>query len=242
MRRLISLLLTLTLALAGCASAEITPAASPPPQPTIPAVAEGLAGQPEGHIELIGYLYRTAAGSALVGGLSFSQGGAPTPLAEAGAIWLPTAPTLPADTRVDSAGDVSYLIVRARGQLSPKGSYGPGGTYLHQLTEASLEPLSVRDLSIKLLLDNSGIYDNQPVRLAGQLLLGTSSALLVDQIGSGGVPAASAQQIKLLGPIEGAALRQRLTAAPGGSARFGPVQIIGIWRRSSLYPLTIIPQ
>jgi hypothetical protein len=240
MRLLLTLLIALILA--SCASAQGIPATTPPPQPTIPAVAEGLSGQPEGRFEAIGYLYRSAEGSALVGGLSFSQRKAPTPLAEAGKIWLPNPPALTADAAVESAGDVSYLIVRAIGQLSPRGSYGPGGGYTRQLTEAALEPLSVRDLSIKLLLDNSGIYDNQPVRLSGQVLLSDSTALLVDQLGSGGVPSSDAQQIKLIGPIEGDQLRQRLSATSGGAAHFGPVQIIGIWRRSSLYPLAIIPR
>jgi hypothetical protein len=99
----------------------------------------------------------------------------------------------------------------------------------------------VRDLSIRLLLDNSGIYDNQPVRLSGQLLLGESTALLVDQLGSGGVPTSNAQQLKLVGPIEGDPLRERLTATTGGAARFGPVKIVGIWRRGTIYPLAIIP-
>jgi hypothetical protein len=239
MRLLLTLLLTLILA--GCASSQHIPAATPPPQPTIPAVAEGLSGQPGGRFEAIGYLYRSAEGSALVGERSFSQGEAPAPLADTGKIWLPDPPALPANTAVDSAGEISYLIVRARGQLSPSGSYGPGGGYTRQLTAADLEPLSVRDLSFKLLMDNSEIYDNQPVRLSGQILLSESTALLVDQLGSGGVPTSDAQQIKLVGPIEGDPLRERLTATSGGTAHFGPVQIIGIWRRSSLYPLAIIP-
>jgi hypothetical protein len=230
------------LALVGCSSAQDTPVVPAPPQPTIPAVAEELSGLAEGRFEAIGYLYRTPQGAALVGGLSFSQGEPPTPLAAAEAIWLPDPPALPADIAIASAGEISYLIVHARGQLSPKGSYGPGGGYARQLTEVALEPLSVRDLHIKLLLENAGIYDNQPIRLSGQILLGASTALLVDQLGSGGVPSSNAQQIKLVGPIEGAPLRTHLTATSGGAAHFGPVQIIGIWRRSVLYPLAIIPE
>jgi hypothetical protein len=240
MRPLLLFLLLLTLA--GCGAARGTPAATPPPQPTIPAVAEGLAAAPAGRFEAIGYLYITDAGAALVGGLSFSQGAVPTPLDPAAAIWLPDPPSLAAETPTESAGPVRYLIVRAQGRLSERGGYGPGGAYPYQLAEALLEPLSVRDLSLPLLLANSGIYDNQPVRLSGQLLLSASTALLVDQLGSGGVPVSSATQIKLLGPVEGAPLRDRLTAAPGGAARFGPVQVIGIWRRSALYPLAIIPR
>ena len=239
MRRLLTLIITL--ALVGCASAQSTPAAPPPPQPTIPAVAE-LSGQPEGRFEAIGYLYRTTEGAALVGGLSFSRGTVPAPLAPAEAIWLPDPPALPAAATVGSVGEISYLIVRARGQLSATGSYGPGGSYARQLTNAALEPLSVRELSIKLLLDNAGIYDNQPIHLSGRLLLGASTALLVDQLGSGGVPTSDALQIKLVGPIEGAPLRERLTATSGGAAHFGAVQVIGIWRRSVLYPLAIIPE
>ena len=241
MRQLLILLLCLTVVSCGSAQ-QNTPAATPLPQPTIPAVAEALESQPQDHVEVIGYLYPAAKGTSLVGGLSHSLGEMPAPLAEAGAIWLPDPPSLPADAVLDSAGGVSYLIVRTRGQLSPKGSYGPGGSYARQLTNAALEPLSVRELSIKLLLDNAGIYDNQPIHLSGRLLLGASTALLVDQLGSGGVPTSDALQIKLVGPIEGAPLRERLTATSGGAAHFGAVQVIGIWRRSVLYPLAIIPE
>jgi hypothetical protein len=239
MRRLLTLLLIL--ALSGCASAQVVPAATPPPQPTISTVAERLVSPPQGRVEVIGYLYRTAQGASLVGGLSFSQGDIPTPLSEAGAIWLPSPPALPANTAISSVGTITYVIVCATGQLSSTGRYGPGGGYAYQLTDVSLDVLSVRDLNMKLLLDNSGIYDNQPVHLSGQILLGTSTALLVDQLGGGGVPTSSAQQIKLVGVIEGNPLRTRLTASSGGTAHFGPVQIIGIWRRSNLYPLAIIP-
>lgn len=239
MRQFIGLIMLL--ALAGCAAPRGEVSATPLPQPTIPAVAEGLPGQPAGRFEAIGYLYLTDAGAALVGQLSFSQGDAPTPLDTLGAIWLADPPPLSADAPVELAGAARYVIVRAQGQLSPPGSYGPGGAYPRQLSAVLLEPLSVRDLSIPLLLSNSGIYDNQPVRLPGQLLLGTSTALLVDSLGSGGVPAPDSLQVKLVGPIADAHLRARLTSSSGGAARFGPVQVIGIWRRSSLYPLAIIP-
>lgn len=231
--------LILLLALAGCAASESGLNTTPLPQPTVPAVAEALSRPPAERFVAIGYLYITDAGTALASGLSFSQGGAPVPLEPPGTIWIPQPPPLPTDAGVETRGNVRYLIVRAQGRLSGPGSYGPGGRSAYQLDEVLLEPLSVRDLSIPLLLANSGIYDNQPVRLEGQLLLSGSTALLVDQLGSGGVPAADAKQIKLLGTIADPALRARLSA--GGAARYGSVQIIGIWRRSGLYPLAIIP-
>jgi hypothetical protein len=238
MRALITLLILLTIT--GCAAPRGAQSATPPPQPTIPALAEGLSGQPAGPFDAIGYLYITGEGASLVGGLSFSQGAPPAPLAEAGAVWLGEPPALPAEA-VEAAGDVRYLVVRAGGRLSARGSYGPGGAYPYQLADAAVAPLGVRDLSIALLLENAGIYDNQPVRLSGQILLGNATALLVERIGSGGVPDSSAQQIKLLGPIEGAPLRERLTATAGGGARFGPATVVGIWRRGTLYPLAVIP-
>jgi len=236
---LISLLLLL--ALVGCASTQGTLATTPLPQPTIPAVAEGLERPPKGTFEVIGYLYTTDAGATLVGGLSFSYGAIPTPLSQAGAIWLPAPPTLPTDAPVERASSTRYQVVRARGTLSPQGSYGPGGIYPYQLTDVRLDPLGLRDLSIPMLLDNSGIYDNQPVRLAGQLLLSESTALLVERLGSGGVPESNARQIKLLGPVERGPLLDRLTTTAGGSAHFGPAQVVGIWRRNALYILAIIP-
>lgn len=239
MRLLIYLLLLL--ALVGCGSSQGTLAATPLSQPTIPAVAEGLDRPPKGTFEVIGYLYSTAAGAALVGGLSFSHGSIPTPLPEAGAIWLPAPVALPTATPLEQVGSVRYLIVRATGTLSPPGSYGPGGAYPYQLADVTLAPLSLRELSIPLLLDNSGIYDNQPVHITGQLLFSQSTALLVERLGSGGVPESSARQIKLLGPVEHGPLLDRLTATASGNAHFGPVQVVGIWRRSALYILAIIP-
>lgn len=238
MRHFLSIILLL--ALSGCAAAQSGVAATPPPQPTVPGVAEALSESPAGHFVAIGYLYMTGQGASLVNRLSFSQGEAPVPLDQPGAIWLPDPPPIPADTAIESRGDVRYLIVRAQGRISAVGSYGPDGSYPYQLSEVLLEPLSVRAISIPLLLANSGIYDNQPVRMEGQILLSGSTALLVESLGSGGVPLADATQIKLLGPIDDdARLHAQLSA--GGAARYGPVTIIGIWRRSGLYPLAIIP-
>ncbi|NTW01230.1 MAG: hypothetical protein HGA19_07940 [Oscillochloris sp.] len=239
MRLLICLFVLL--ALIGCAAPQRSVAVTPLPQPIIAGVAEGLDKPPEGQFEAIGYLYSNDAGAALVGGLSFSYGDIPTPLAEAGAIWLPSPPALAVDATAEAAGGARYSIVRASGSLSSQGSYGPGNAYSYQLTEVTLEPLGVRDLSIELLLSNSSIYDNQPVRIAGQLLLNDSTALLVEQLGSGGVPVSDARQIKLVGPVEGGALLDHLSATAGGGAHFGSVQIVGISRRGVLYPLAIIP-
>jgi hypothetical protein len=223
--------------LAGCgAQSGPSPVA---PAPTLPMVREALASQAGGAFEAIGYLYRTPAGDSLIGALSLGAPGSAVPLADGGQIWLAQPPALPADSTPEAVGGASYIIVRARGQLAPPGAYGPAGAYRYQLSQASLKPLSVRDLTIPLLLSNAPIYSNQPVRISGQLLLSQKTALLIERIGSGGVPDSSALQIKLSGPIDSAALSAQLTAA--GDARFGPVQVIGIWRNGALAPLLIRP-
>ena len=92
---------------------------------------------------------------------------------------------------------------------------------------------------MRLLLDNSGLYAGQPVRLQGQLLADADGAVLVEQLGPGGVPEASALQIKLVPTTHDRALLEQLSPAGNGDVRFGPVEVTGIWRSSRLYPLSI---
>ena len=235
MRRLLPLLITLLLA--ACGPARQRPP-TPPPAPTAPAVGEILAAPSAGQVRLVGYLYITPEGAALVDSLSFSAG-TPAPV-DADGLWLGELPTLPDSVPLGEAGGVRYAIVTAEGTLEGPGTFGPQGTYSYRLAEPRLEPMSVRDLSMRLLLDNSGLYAGQPVRLQGQLLANADGAVLVERLGSGGVPEASALQIKLAPTTHDRALLDQLSLAGNRDVRFGPVEVTGIWRSSRLYPLSVI--
>jgi len=222
--------------LAACGPTQPLPS-PPPPVPTIAAVGEILAGPTVGPLRLVGYLYITPEGAALVDSLSFSAA-LPAPV-EPGGIWLGDVPALPDAVPLVEAGSVRYAIVTAEGTLEGPGAFGPRGAYSYQLLEPRVEPLSVRDLSMRLLLDNSGLYAGQPVRLQGQLLANADGAVLVERLGPGGVPEASALQIKLAPTTHDRALLEQLSPAGNGDVRFGPVEVTGIWRSNRLYPLSI---
>lgn len=233
MRRLLPLLLIALLA--ACArQAARDGAPTPPPAPTLPLVAEILAGPTPGPVRTIGYLFAGPEGAALVGAMRLGGAGAPAPLDDDG-IWLGAAP-LPAGEA--AAG---YTIVEASGRLEGPGRFGPGGRYSFSLAEPALKPRAARDLSIALLLENSGLYEGQPVRVRGQLLTSPDTALLVESLGAGGVPDARARQVKLAAAPADPAVAASLQRSGSGRVSYGPVEIVGIWRAGRLYPLAARP-
>ncbi len=199
-------------------------------QPTMPGLAEALDRPPKETIETIGYLVPMEGGAALIGGLSFAHG-EPQAIEDAGTLWLP-------GLRLISNGMLQ--LVQVDGVLSAPGSYGPDAAYPHQLEQFHIQALKINDLSIEQLLAAPGRYMNKPVRIQAQILISESSALLVESLGVGGVPDASAQQIKLSGPIERGALLEQLQAS--GNTHFGTVEVVGIWHGQSLYVLSMQPQ
>lgn len=232
--------LALALLLCGCTAA--TPARpTPPPAPTIPAMGELLAGGAAGEITAIGYLYTSPAGSVLADSLVAGADGAPVP-AEGLGVWIEGAPPLPPDSQTTAAGDARYTLVEARGTMEGPGRYGPGGGYAYRLSAPELRPLSVRELTLPLLLQNTGLYANQAVRLRGQLIAGADSAILVERLGPGGVPEGDALQLKLAAPPRDPAVAAALRRAGAGDVRFGPVEITGLWRADRLYPLHVVAE
>lgn len=232
------IVMAFALALASCGGAD-PPPPTPPPAPTLPAVGEILAGATPGPIRAVGYLIVTPDGAAMVDGLRLVGPGAPAPLDEGG-IWLGATPPLPPEPTLTTGGGVAYVVAEVDGRLEGPGQYGPGGRYAYSLAEPVVRPRSARDLTIALLLANSGLYEGQPVRVSGQLLATAGSALLIERIGPGGVPDDQALQVKLARAPDKATLAG-LTQGGEGRVSYGPAEVIGIWRAGRLYPLAVIP-
>jgi hypothetical protein len=233
------------LALLVTACSDAVPAVGPAPQPTpisFTPIEKILALEAAGReVSTAGYLLVADAGAELVDRVSFSAGATPRPLAGAEArIWLGAdiVPSLKGMLR--SAGDTRYAIVLARGRLDRPGNYGPGGIYRYQMTAPTLQLLSPEETTIATLIDQSADYDGRVVRVVGALLSRSDSALLIEKIGTGGMPAPKARQIKIQAPIGDKALLDRLQGPPGGAIRYGQVQVEGFWQDGMLVPLSIV--
>ncbi len=195
---------------------------------------------PPRDVTTAGYLAVDSAGATLVDGLSFTADGKARLLNNPHQIWLgPTIETnIKAQLRV--AGALQFAPVRVHGRLEGPGAYGPSLDYRYQLIGPSLEVVTTQETTINDLLEHSANYENRLVRLVGSLIAGDSSALLVDQLGAGGLPMPKARQIKLPAPLQDRALLGRLNGGSSASIRFGRVQVEGFWRAGILIPLSII--
>lgn len=236
MKRTALILCWLLLLLAGCSRAG-TPVATLAPAPTVPAVGELAVAPVASPAEVIGYLLVDADGARLVDRLRLDE---PAPQPSGEQIWLGAA-ALPPDAALSERGGARYAVARVRGTLEGPGSFGPGGQARFQIVEPQLSILSLRDLSIPLLLSNSQLYEGQAVRLSGQLLASPSSTLLVEQLGPGGVPSAGSLQLKVLSPLDTADLGPQFSGGPAGPVRYGPAQVVGLWRGGALYLLAVQP-
>jgi hypothetical protein len=231
--------------LAGCGDVVSPPALPPTPTPlTFTPLGDLLnrkmpiAGA---EITTVGYVVVDGAAARLLDGMSFSAGDAPQPLSGAGQVWLGTEIVRSLGGLLQRAGGVRYAVVVARGRLEGPGVYGPDGSCRYQLNDPRLQTLTHEETSIAALLDNTRLYEGRLVRIAGGLLARKDSALLVEQLGAGGLPAPGTRQIKLRGPLRDTALLSRLKHTPNGAVHFGQVQVEGLWRGGQLAPLAILP-
>jgi hypothetical protein len=222
----------LLLTLVGCGAGRPGPDAARPLDQT---VNETLAAPSAEPVAVVGYLIRDAQGVYLAGGMSFAAD-PPAPLAAAPTIWI--AATAPPEVQLEPAGERAFALVRVEGTLDGPGAFGPAGA-AYQLRDPTISPLDPRAVRLTALLAAASTAENQVLRISGALLSGPGTNLLVDQLGPGGVPAADARQIKLVVPADDPALAERL--APGGGVRYGPVEVIGIWRDGMIHALAIIP-
>lgn len=236
-----SWLLIAMVLLTACAAAPAPPP-SPASKPSLLSVGELLASTPgSSPVTVVGYLYADPGGVILTDGLSFSADASPQPLQADPAqhIWLGATLDSSGDLALQRSGETRYGIVEAQGQLEGPGGFGPDARYRYQLSTARLTPRAPQELTISTLLSNSDTYTNQVVRVGGDLLTNEGTAILVEAVGRGGVPAPNSLQIKLDTPLRDPDLLQQLSSLPNSSVYFGPVQIDGLWRQGVLRPFAI---
>jgi hypothetical protein len=235
----------LVFVLVACGDIVSPPALPPTPTPLAFTPLGELLGRnmPAAGAEIttIGYVVVGDTGARLLDGMSFSAGAAPQPLAGVSQVWLGTDVVGSLGGLLQHAGDVRYAVVVARGRLEGPGTYGPEGNYHYQLNNPRLQTLTHEETSIAALLDNTTAYEGRLVRVAGGLLARKDSALLVEQLGAGGLPAPGTRQIKVHGPLRDTALLKQLKHTPNGAIHFGQVQIEGLWRGGQITPLAILP-
>lgn len=232
--------------LAGCAGAN--PPRPEPPTPTalvfsLPAdVLRRPSASAALPLSIASCLYEDADGARLLDGLSVSAGAAPQPLTGDDAqIWIDQAALAQLGDRMLQVGQARYAVVLARGQIEGPASFGPQGRYRYRLRDARLEPIAPLETTLSELLRRENAHSGRFVRLTGAVLAGEHNAQLVERIGPGGVPSEDASQIDLPEALRDRALIQRLQRAPGGQVAFGRVQVEGLWRDGSLFPLVITP-
>jgi len=233
------------LVLVACSDIVAPPALPPTPTPLSFTPLAELLGRnmpvTGAEITTVGYVVVGDEGARLLDGMSFSAGATPQPLPDTGQVWLGTDVTRALGGLLQRAGDVRYAVVVAHGRLEGPGIYGPGGGFRYQLNDSRLQTLTHEETSIAALIDNAAAYEGRLVRVAGGLLARKDSALLVEQLGAGGLPAPGTRQIKVRGPLRDVALLERLKRTSNGAIHFGQVQVEGFWRSGQLAPLAILP-
>jgi hypothetical protein len=236
----------LTLLLAACQNAAAPAPIEQPPAPTpvafIPIddlLKASVATQSE--VTTAGYLVVDRMGAMLVDSLSFTADGTPRMIeGDASQIWLGAGTGVTLRDQLRAVGDLQFATVQARGRLEGPGGYGPSNRYRYQMIDPSIELIAARETTIGELLDHPADNEGRLVRLAGGLIARDSSALLVEQLGAGGLPQPKARQIKLRAPLRDRELLRQLKGVSGGAVRFGQVQVEGFWRGGMLIPLSIV--
>lgn len=204
-------------------------------------INEAIAGTPtHASRQIIGYLYADAQGVFLADQIVLRAG---TPLFRHGRdpphthIWMGLSLS-PKQERVLSNEDGAYYgVAQAQGQMEGPATFGPEGRYQYQLDNAALTVLFPLETSIRDLIRMPAAESDQLVKVEGDILLNDQSALLFEQLGSGGVPIPDSRQIKLTYPSDSTLLTRYLNSAPNSAVHFGSVGIVGIWRQNSLRPL-----
>lgn len=229
--------------LTACGGTPAPSVRSLPATSDVFSVRDLLASTPaSGAVTVIGYLYVDPDGAMLTDGLSFSDDAQPRLLNQDAThqIWLGSLDDTLIGVTLQDSGPVQYGIVQSHGQLEGPGQFGPDERYRYQLTPNSLTALTAQEVILPTLFADATLYENEVLRIRGDLLASADSAILVEDVGAGGVPVPDSLQIKLTAPIRDQALLQQLARAPDMSVYFGAVEIEGLWQRGVLQPLSII--
>lgn len=224
MRR-VCLMIGLAAALAGCGGA--TPPTAEPPAPPI-GVVRGLSEIGRGDFDgavvtALAPVLRRADGQVLVPALGFSAAEPAPLLADPAAAVVVGGDPL---ANLAEAGGVAYGVVRVSGPVQV------GADGVRQIQPTSSKVLAPAALTLAELQQNSAVYQGQVVEVPGTLIVKDAAALLVGEVGPGGVPAETAAQIKILQPFDD----PELFAALDGNAaiRYGPVTVTGLWQGNGL--------
>lgn len=98
----------------------------------------------------------------------------------------------------------------------------------------TVKPIEPTNISLGELNQNLAVYNNQVLRLNGTLLLKDQAALLVEEVGSGGVPTANAAQITVEQIPNQSPLIQQLPNQQG-NIRYGQLSLVGMLRGKTLH-------
>jgi hypothetical protein len=237
-RHMLCILFLILLVACGPATTQPTPTSAPAATAVV-LVDELFTEAPLSSVVVFGYLYADEAGVVLTSRMSLSSEQPTYLTSPEQQIWLSDtlAPQLAAGLKQN--GNIFYGPVRVEGIREGPAQYGPEGRYRYRLVYTAIKPLQAEQLSMGQLFDDEGRYNWQLLQLQGGLLVTNNSAVLVEQLGPGGVPADEARQIKLLPGVDDQRLLERLTPAAGGNARYGTVLVEGIWRNGSLTVFSI---
>jgi len=217
---------TAAILLASCGTA------GRPPSPEL--VSEVLARPQPRTVRVIGYLTQDAGAVRLVGELYSGANGF-----EPGEHGLCLAAPAGEEARLTALapGAPATALATVDGTLAPSDTNNDACDAV--VTNARAELLAPRDATITALLERPQAYDGAIVRVAGGLLARPGAALLVERLGTGGVPAPGTRQIKLVAPLADGIVPETLGRSPGGDVRFGAVLVEGRWQNGVLMPLAI---
>jgi hypothetical protein len=193
----------------------------------------------QGQVTLVGYLLITN-GSAILAPAASVGGTAPEALGNSNTrIWCGDATNLTLAGVLTTTGTAQHALVLASGILDPPGNYGSNGIFAHQLRNPQIQVVAPQEATVSDIRANMEIYRQRVVRVVGWLVLTSDSAVLIDKLGDGGMPAPNAVSLKLHHVPDDPAISAGLQNASGGSVRYGQVQIEGAISDGALIPVTM---
>ncbi len=208
------------LLLAGCSESSAPPVRLPVSQPAPAAqTVDDLvdAGARSAPVTVVGVAEQRAGGALLGAGRARDGKGA-------WPIWI--------DGAQLTANAGQLVVVTVSGTLVGPGAFGPDGRARYQIVRPKVVQLTPSETTIQQVSANQA-FSGRLVRLSGTLLVGETEALLIDRVGSGGMPSGGSRQIKLELPRSVDVL-PALAPSGSGAVRAGSVQIEGMVRDGAI--------